>query len=193
MSLADRPGGTRPLRHAAGSQDGSISRLPAHFLGRAVVLGTIAGGVIAVDQWTKSWAIHNLSSTSPRHVLGPVYLVLSFNRGAAFSLGSGVSPVIEALAALLAVAVIAFSGRAARIGASPAVVAGLGLLSGGALSNLADRLFGDHHGAVVDFIQAVSWWPTFNVADSAITTGAATVAVSLFFFSRPKAAHPDQR
>ena len=61
------------------------------------------------------------------------------------------------------------------------------------MSNLADRLFGDHHGAVVDFIQAVSWWPTFNVADAAITTGAATVAVSLFFFSRPKAAHPDQQ
>ena len=103
------------MPHAAGSQQGSVSRLPAHFLGRAVALGTIAGGVIAVDQWTKSWALHNLSNTSPRHVLGPVYLVLSFNRGAAFSLGSGVSPVIEALASLLAVAVIAFSGRAARI------------------------------------------------------------------------------
>jgi len=193
MTLADRPGGTRPLPHSVGGQEGSLSRVRAHFLGRALTLGAIAGGVIAVDQWTKSWALHNLSSTSPRHLLGPVYLVLSFNRGAAFSLGSGVSPVIEALASVLAVAVIAFSGRAARIGASPVVVLGLGLLSGGALSNLADRLFGDHHGAVVDFIQAVSWWPTFNFADAAITTGAVTVAVSLFFFSRPKAAHPDQR
>jgi signal peptidase II len=123
-------------------------------------------------------------------VLGPVYLVLSFNRGAAFSLGSGASPVIEALASALAVAVIAFSGRAARVGASPVVVVGLGLLSGGALSNLIDRLLGDHHGAVVDFIQAVSWWPTFNVADAAITTGAVTVAVSLAFFSRAKAGAP---
>ena len=193
MTLADRPGGAPPLAHAVGCTDGPGSRAPAHFLGRALVLAAIAGAVIAVDQWTKSWALHNLSTTGPRHVLGPVYLVLSFNRGAAFSLGSGVSPVIEALASALAVAVIAFSGRAARIGASPVVLVGLGLLSGGALSNLADRVLGDHHGAVVDFIQAVSWWPTFNVADAAITTGAVTVAVSLAFFSRAKVTLPDQR
>jgi signal peptidase II len=186
VTLADRPGGAPPLAHAVGCTDGPGSRAPAHFLGRALVLAAIAGAVIAVDQWTKSWALHNLSTTGPRHVLGPVYLVLSFNRGAAFSLGSGASPVIEALASALAVAVIAFSGRAARIGASPVVVVGLGLLSGGALSNLADRVLGDHHGAVVDFIQAVSWWPTFNVADAAITTGAVTVAVSLAFFSRAR-------
>ena len=190
MTLADRPGGARPLPQAAGGQDGAVSRAPAHFAGRALALGAVAGCVIALDQWTKSWARHNLSTTSPRHVLGPVYLVLSFNRGAAFSLGSGASPVIEALASVLAVAVIAFSGRAARIGASPVVVVGLGLLSGGALSNLADRLLGDHHGAVVDFIQAVSWWPTFNVADAAITTGSVTVAISLFFLSRAKGDAP---
>jgi signal peptidase II len=190
MTLADRPGDTRQLAHAAPGQDGSVSRSPAHFVGRALALGAIAGCVIAVDQWTKSWALRNLSIASPRHVLGPVYLVLSFNRGAAFSLGSGASPVIEALASVLAVAVIAFSGRAARTGASRVVVVGLGLLSGGALSNLADRLLRDNHGAVVDFIQAVSWWPTFNVADAAITTGAVTVAVSLVFFSRSKEATP---
>jgi signal peptidase II len=190
MTVADRPGGTRPIGQAEGSEDGSVSRAPAHFVGRGLALGVIAGAVIALDQWTKSWALHNLSITNPRHVLGPLYLVLSFNRGAAFSLGSGASPVIEALASVLAVAVIAFSGRAARVGASPVVVVGLGLLCGGALSNLADRVFGDHHGAVVDFIQAVSWWPTFNVADAAITTGAVTVAVSLALFSRVRGDTP---
>jgi signal peptidase II len=190
MTLADRPGDAQPLAHAVGSKDGSVSRAQARFAGRALALAAIAGAVIALDQWTKSWALHHLSTINPRHVLGPVYLVLSFNRGAAFSLGSGASPVIEALASALAVAVIAFSGRAARIGASPVVVVGLGLLSGGALSNLADRLFGDHHGAVVDFIQAVSWWPTFNVADAAITVGAVMVAVSLAFFSRAKGDAP---
>jgi signal peptidase II len=186
MTLADRPGDAPPLAQAVTANDGPLSHAPAHFLGRAITLAAIAGAVIALDQWTKSWALRHLSTTGPRHVLGPVYLVLSFNRGAAFSLGSGASPVIEALASALAVAVIAFSGRAARIGAGPVVVVGLGLLCGGALSNLADRLVGDHHGAVVDFIQAVSWWPTFNVADAAITTGAVTVAVSLAFFSRAK-------
>jgi len=190
MTVADRPGDAPPLAQAVGGNEGSLSRAPAHFMGRALALAAIAGAVIALDQWTKSWALHNLSITSPRHVLGPVYLVLSFNRGAAFSLGSGASPIIEALASALAVAVIAFSGRSARIGASPAVVVGLGLLSGGALSNLADRLLGDHHRAVVDFIQAVSWWPTFNVADAAITTGAVTVAVSLTLFPRAKCDAP---
>jgi lipoprotein signal peptidase len=58
------------------------------------------------------------------------------------------------------------------------------------LSNLADRLFRAQHGAVVDFIQAVSWWPTFNVADAAITAGALTVGVSLAFFSRAKGERP---
>ena len=167
MTLADRPGGAPPLAHAVGCTDGPGSRAPAHFLGRALVLAAIAGAVIAVDQWTKSWALHNLSTTGPRHVLGPVYLVLSFNRGAAFSLGSGVSPVIEALASALAVAVIAFSGRAARIGASPVVLVGLGLLSGGALSNLADRLVENirmiedaaHHADVVD---ASNLFPTLH-------------------------------
>ena len=58
----------------------------------------------------------------------------------------------------------------------------LGLLAGGAVSNLADRFFRHHHGAVVDFIQLVSWWATFNVADAAITIGALTLAVSLVLF-----------
>ena len=50
------------------------------------------------------------------------------------------------------------------------------------MSNLADRFFRHHHGAVVDFISLVSWWATFNVADAAITIGALTLAVSLVFF-----------
>jgi signal peptidase II len=164
--------------------------LRGHTARRGFTLVAIAAAVIAVDQSTKSWALGNLNPASPRHVLGPVYLVLSFNRGAAFSLGSGASPVIEALATALVVVVIGFSGRVARAGANPAVVIGLGLLCGGALSNLADRLFRDQHGAVVDFIQAVSWWPTFNVADAAITAGALTVGVSLAFFSRAKGERP---
>lgn len=57
------------MAHAVGSKDGSVSRAPAHFMGRALALAAVAGAVIALDQWTKSWALHNLSITSPRHVL----------------------------------------------------------------------------------------------------------------------------
>jgi signal peptidase II len=171
-----------------GAQDLSQSaRTPGQRSSRVLLsaglLLLVASAVVALDQWSKSWALRDLSVIGRRHVIGPMYLVLSLNRGAAFSLGAGASPVIETVAIGLVVFVVAFSRRAAKGGANLAVVVGLGLLLGGALSNLGDRLFRHHHGAVVDFIQVVSWWPTFNVADAAITAGAVTVAVALVFFS----------
>lgn len=154
--------------------------------GRTVLFAAIAAGVIGLDQWSKSWALQSLGVAGRRHVIGPVNLVLTFNRGAAFSLGSGATPVIEAVAIGLVVVVVAFSRRLALGGTSLAVIVGLGLLFGGALSNLADRFFRHHGGAVVDFIQAATWWPTFNVADAAVTCGAVIAAVALLFSSGEK-------
>jgi signal peptidase II len=128
---------------------------------RIALLVGVAAAVIALDQWSKSWAQQDLRS-GPRHVIGPTYLVLTYNRGAAFSFGTGASPVIAALAVVLVLVVGFYSRRLAKGGASPPVIVGLGLLAGGA-----------------DFIQLVSWWATFNVADAAITVGALTLAVSL--------------
>ena len=152
------------------SRDGSVSRRQP-LLSGVLLLLAIAGAVIAVDQWTKSWALHNLSDVSRRHVIGPIYLVLTFNQGAAFSLGSG------RLSGHRGGGHCPGCSRDRHVRAGPpgvgptsVVVVGLGLLLGGALSNLGDRLFRHHHGAVVDFIQPVSWWPTFNVADAAITS-----------------------
>ncbi|HTT89307.1 MAG TPA: signal peptidase II [Acidimicrobiales bacterium] len=150
---------------------------------RMALLLVIATGVVVLDQWSKSWALGALGEVARRHVIGPVYLSLTFNSGAAFSLGAGASPVIEAVAIALVVGVVVFSRRAAKGGTNLAVIVGLGLLLGGALSNLGDRLFRHNHGAVVDFIQLVSWWPTFNVADAAITVGAVTLVVALVFFT----------
>ena len=149
-----------------------------------MVLIAVAVAVVASDQVTKSWAERALAR-GPRHVVGPVNLVLTFNRGAAFSLGSGATPLIEVVAVVLVALVLWQSGRLARGGAGWAYVTGFGLLSGGALSNLGDRFLRHHHGAVVDFIQLVSWWPVFNVADAALTIGAVVVAVSAIFFYRP--------
>jgi signal peptidase II len=142
----------------------------------------VAVAVVVLDQLTKSWALNQLGDSSPRHVIGPTYLVLTFNKGAAFSLGAGAAPIIEAVAIALVVGVVALSGRAVKGGTSLAVIIGLGLLLGGALSNLGDRLFRHHHGAVVDFIQLVSWWPTFNIADASITVGAVTLVIALVLF-----------
>jgi signal peptidase II len=145
---------------------------------RTALLVGIAAAVVALDQWTKSWAQDDLAG-GPRHVLGTVYLVLTYNRGAAFSFGTGASPIIAAVAVGLVLAVVFYSRRLARRGAPLPVMVALGLLAGGAGSNLADRFFRHHHGAVVDFIQIVSWWATFNVADAAITIGALALAASV--------------
>ena len=78
--------------------------------------------------------------------------------------------------------------RASDLGALVALAAvGLGLLLGGALGNLGDRLFRHPKGfpgGVVDFIQAVSWWPIFNVADAAIVVG--VIILVLAYWARDR-------
>jgi signal peptidase II len=76
------------------------------------------------------------------------------------------------------VAVLVMLGAVRRVQSTPIVVA-LGLVVGGALGNLADRVFRSHHGAVVDFI-ALHFWPTFNVADSCVVVGGILAGVLLW-------------
>ena len=133
----------------------------------------VAAAVIVADLLSKNWALDHLSGGRVRHVVGPTYLLLTYNRGAAFSLGTGVTPIIEAVVVVIVAALVVFSRRSGQT-AGVLALTGLGLLLGGALGNLGDRLFRHlpgHSGAVVDFIQAVSWWPVFNVADAAIVVG----------------------
>jgi signal peptidase II len=140
---------------------------------RRLTIPAVAAVIAVADQVTKTLALDGLSPYTPRHVLGPVNLVLTYNRGAAFSLGTGVTPILEGAVILLIVGLLAFSRRASRNASWPVVI-GLGLLLGGAVGNLIDRLFRHvtgHPGAVVDFIQGVSWWPVFNVADASIVVG----------------------
>ena len=93
------------------------------------------------------------------------------NRGSAFSLGTGLGPLF-AVAAIVVAVVLLMMGRKAptRTGA-----VALGLVLGGAVGNLVDRIFRDGEGIfggyVVDFID-FQWWPVFNVADMAIVCGA---------------------
>lgn len=145
---------------------------------RQLLIPAVAAAVVVVDQLTKTWAEHHLHPS--RHVIGPVNLIYTLNSGAAFSLGTGVTPIVEIVVVGLVVWLLAISRRASR-DASAAIGVGLGLLVGGALGNLADRLFRHHGGAVVDFIQAVSWWPVFNVADASIVVGVILLVVSYSF------------
>ncbi|HML00561.1 MAG TPA: signal peptidase II [Acidimicrobiales bacterium] len=138
---------------------------------RLLIALVVAAVVVAVDQITKTWASHRLAHGSI-HVIWKLDLVLSYNTGAAFGLARGWAPVLAAAAALVVVMVLAVV-RGVR---SKVMAAALGLVIGGALGNLADRVFRGHHGAVVDFI-ALHFWPTFNVADACITVGVILAAL----------------
>ncbi len=141
----------------------------------------IVAAIVVVDQLTKHWALASFE-WSPRHVIWTLQFVVAHNTGAAFSLfsGRGVGPAI----ALLAVVVVVIVVRTLRFVRGWPAVIGSGLVIGGALGNLADRLFRSHgagfmQGAVVDWID-FGWWPVFNVADMAITTGAITLGFAAF-------------
>jgi signal peptidase II len=105
----------------------------------------------------------------PISILGPVRLNLTYNTAGAFGLGGAAVPFL-AVVALGLVIVMASSGATTR---EPRLAVAVGLVLGGAVGNLADRLFrgeGWLKGAVVDFVD-LRVWPVFNVADAAITCG----------------------
>jgi signal peptidase II len=137
---------------------------------------TIAAAVVAVDQVTKHWALQALTSGRTVDVVGSLRFKLAFNRGMAFSQGTGFGPIIGAVALLVIVGLLISIGRST----SRVYPIAVGMIIGGAVGNLIDRLFrgpGWLRGAVVDFID-VQFWPIFNVADIAVTVGGVTLLLS---------------
>jgi len=135
-----------------------------------VVAGLVVA-VVAADQATKTWALHHLGDHSI-HVWWTLRLSLSFNSGIAFGLAQGFTPLLVGIVVVVVVALLGL-GRSVT---TPATAVALGLVLGGALGNLADRLLRHHGGAVIDFID-LGWWPVFNLADAAITCGAALLVL----------------
>jgi len=125
----------------------------------------------AADRLTKVWAEHALAGRRPIGIIpGVLQLTYTTNSGGAFGLG-GSAPLLFAGATIVVSAVIvAYSFRMQR--ASIAIA--LGLVLGGALGNLTDRVTrgSGFDGRVVDFID-FRVWPVFNLADGAIVVGAA--------------------
>jgi signal peptidase II len=137
----------------------------------------VAAVVVAADQLAKTWALRVLADRTI-DLVGSLRLRLVFNTGSAFSIGSGLGPVLV----VVGVVIVAVLLRASRdLDSTPALV-GLGLVLGGAVGNLLDRIVrggdGLFNGAVVDFVD-LQWWPVFNVADMAICAGVAVLAVTL--------------
>ena len=141
----------------------------------------IAAAVIVADQLTKWWAVSRLPGDPI--ILIPDFLALRYyaNPGAAFGMLPGAGSIIAlvAIAAgiLILIVVRRLEGRLETVA--------MGLVLGGAIGNLIDRIFrGDGllDGKVVDFVD-FDFFPAFNVADSAITIGAILAVVVAFFFS----------
>ena len=152
---------------------------------RVGVLITVAALVYAADVISKVIVVAMLTENRPVDVAGSL-LRLDYlrNPGAAFSLGAGGYTV---LFTLIAVAVIVAIARMARTLASTPWAVAIGLLLGGALGNLTDRLArspGPLRGWVVDFIQ-LPHWPVFNLADSAICCGGVLIVLLTLIGLRP--------
>lgn len=135
----------------------------------------VVGSVVALAQTVEYAVVRQQANLADdllrQHLLGPLYLSLTFNRGSSFSMMSGGGWLPVLLASLVAAAMAVVVWRADRW----LVVIGGSLALGGGISNLVDRA---HHGAVADYLWT-SFWPTFNLADAAITVGIALVLAGL--------------
>jgi signal peptidase II len=151
-------------------------------------VGSIIGVVLALDQFTKHLVEKHMRMFEVVPVVrGFFNLTRVRNKGAAFSLFStapdGFRSAFFISVSLVAVAVIAIMIRKAN---DRLLVVSFALIAGGAVGNLVDRV---RYGEVVDFIQwyVKSWyWPSFNVADSAITVGVALLVIDMLFGASTK-------
>ena len=145
----------------------------------------IGGTVVVLDILTKWLAVQYLSPR-PRPIIGDwLTFQLVYNTGAAFGINVGpYSRWVFLVLALLALAVLGSMVRHAKPG-DLLRLAALGLVCGGAVGNLIDRVRSAH--GVVDFIDVglgAYRWPTFNIADSAVTVGAVVLAYVLWMDGR---------
>jgi signal peptidase II len=148
------------------------------------LVAAVGAVVLVLDQITKIWAVAALDDRII-DLFWTARFRLIYNTGSAFSLGEGIGRWLGILIAFVVVGVLWYArtlpDRRARFL--------LGMIVGGAIGNLIDRIFraddGFLSGGVVDFID-FQWWPVFNIADIGVVCGAIGLAVLSFFL--PEAA-----
>jgi signal peptidase II len=171
-----------PSQHAEGAAAGD--RRPAGVSPgrrRTGLLAAIAAVTLLLDLLSKIVAVATLEGHPPVELLGGgLYLVVYRNSGAAFSMATGLTWLLSLIALGVVVGIVRLAPRLRSGGWA----FGLGLLLGGALGNLVDRLLrapGPLRGHVVDFLSLLapdgSVWPVFNLADSAIVCGGAVLVL----------------
>ena len=146
----------------------------------------LSGSVIVLDQVTKFLAETLLTFHQPVPVLPSFNLLLTYNTGAAFSFLAGAGGwqrwFFLGLGSLVSIGLIVWLRRLKPT--ETRLAAALALILGGAIGNLIDRAW---LGQVIDFIQLYYqhwYWPAFNLADSAITVGAALLVLDSLWSSR---------
>jgi signal peptidase II len=143
--------------------------------------GALCAIVLIADQAAKAAIEAQLVPGEDVDVLGPLGLTLTHNRGVAFGLAGGAgAPLILITLVALGVVVYLFAHDPAR----PGMWVATGLLAGGAIGNLVDRVRAD---AVTDFVDLPPW-PPFNFADVAITAG---VVLLVFLYLRDAERRPE--
>lgn len=140
--------------------------------GSVVLVYAVAGAVACLDQLSKFLVKGCLALGEARPVIGGIFnLTLIRNDGAAFGMLRGNNSLFIALTLVAVVIVVALRGRYRA--ASPVVKIAVGLILGGAVGNLVDRLLLGHVIDFLDFHIGSCHWPAFNLADSSICIGAA--------------------
>ena len=138
--------------------------------------------MFAADRVTKTLVLANVPEGTERQVLPFVWITNAHNAGAAFGVAQGGQLLLVFLLGSTAVA-IGLVYYVIRTPISIAVGALLGLILGGTVGNLYERVF--LH-TVTDFV-ALHWWPVFNVADSAVSVGVALLLLGYLVGSRRSA------
>jgi signal peptidase II len=136
-------------------------------------LAAVVAAALAGDQITKHVVTSRLSLDQSSHVLGPLEIHRVENSGIAFGLFTSATSAVIALTGVAVVWMLVYFARSGS--RHPLIPAGLGLLIGGSVSNLVDRV---RLGHVTDFID-FRWWPAFNLADSFIVIGVAILLTAL--------------
>lgn len=150
---------------------------------RALTTAVVVATVVAfLDQVTKQWAVGRLEAgpCTPEtciDVIGSLRFHLHFNPGASFSTGAGFGRLFGLIAIVMTVVLLRMAAGATDR-ATPIL---FGVIAGGAVGNLIDRVVraddGPLSGEVVDFID-LQWWPIFNIADAGIVIGVLSVIVA---------------
>jgi signal peptidase II len=135
----------------------------------------LAAAVVVADQASK-WLVRAAADDLPLRLAGGLRIDLTYNSGISFSRFAGAGPVVVVLVAAVAVGV-----SVALVLSPPRYRLALGIILGGAVGNLIDRLRFD--GAVVDFVGFYSW-PSFNLADAAIVVGTVLLGAQVIFGAR---------